>query len=217
MGHPLAIRWKCDLNQVPCERDTFGALNADGVLSAFSRASTLHVAFVSSRCYQNSCVVTQGAQSTYWRPQIPGSGANRSRRVLLSSEVSSCEIELAEDAVAQITALNTYFPFVVIDSSGEIIGFAELYCLPHLGRRCDARLERVVVDETHRGKGIASALCVHILQLAEGVLHCGRVDLTVEKDNARHIYEDKLGFEQIQTTVMRKKFGAASAASPSHK
>eukprot|EP00918_Siedleckia_nematoides_P049657 GHVU01108837.1.p1 GENE.GHVU01108837.1~~GHVU01108837.1.p1 ORF type:complete len:186 (+),score=34.68 GHVU01108837.1:40-558(+) len=135
----------------------------------------------------------------------------------LIPKVSSCEIELAEDAVAQITALNTYFPFVVIDSSGEIIGFAELYCLPHLGRRCDARLERVVVDETHRGKGIASALCVHILQLAEGVLHCGRVDLTVEKDNARHIYEDKLGFEQIQTTVMRKKFGAASAASPSHK
>eukprot|EP00921_Rhytidocystis_pertsovi_P004912 GHVQ01008527.1.p1 GENE.GHVQ01008527.1~~GHVQ01008527.1.p1 ORF type:complete len:257 (+),score=60.14 GHVQ01008527.1:319-1089(+) len=88
----------------------------------------------------------------------------------------------------------------------ELIGFAELYRLPHLGRNFDGRLERVITREEYRGKGIATKLCEYIVDIAKTKLDCGRVDLTVEKGDARHVYQDKLQFSPVETTVLRKKF-----------
>lgn len=38
---------------------------------------------------------------------------------------------------------------------------------------------------------------------AEGPLNCNRIDLTVEKPDARHVYEKKLKFTPVATTVLR--------------
>ncbi|CEL99281.1 unnamed protein product [Vitrella brassicaformis CCMP3155] len=88
------------------------------------------------------------------------------------------------------------------ESSLELVGYGELYLMPHMGRGFDGRLERVVVSEGFRGRGLATALCEHIIEQARGPLACGRVDLTVENPAAKHIYT-KLGFEDVQTKMMR--------------
>lgn len=81
-------------------------------------------------------------------------------------------------------------------------GFCELYVMPHLGRAADGRLERVVVSPAYRGKGIATAMCQLVLKLAKEQLEIGRLDLTVEKPEARHIYT-KLGFAPVNTETLR--------------
>lgn len=43
------------------------------------------------------------------------------------------------------------------------MGFLELLRLPHLGRKFDGRLERVVVSEDFRNKGLATKMCQHTI------------------------------------------------------
>eukprot|EP00382_Lankesteria_abbotti_P005524 CAMPEP_0113845282 /NCGR_PEP_ID=MMETSP0372-20130328/669_1 /TAXON_ID=340204 /ORGANISM="Lankesteria abbotti" /LENGTH=195 /DNA_ID=CAMNT_0000814305 /DNA_START=23 /DNA_END=610 /DNA_ORIENTATION=- /assembly_acc=CAM_ASM_000359 len=126
--------------------------------------------------------------------------------------VSQCTTTFAEDDVNALLAIPTYHPVCVrlVPSNGNskdstLVGFAELYRLPHLGRGFDARLERVLIIEDYRGMGLATKLCNYMIEQAK-VLGCGRVDLTVEAENAKHVYGNKLHFKEVDTTVMRRKF-----------
>ncbi|CDJ29106.1 acetyltransferase domain-containing protein, putative [Eimeria mitis] len=85
---------------------------------------------------------------------------------------------------------------------GPLCGFAEVYVLPHLGRAADGRLERVIVAAELRGQGLGTAMCREVLRFSRLQLGLGRVDLTVEKENAKHIYT-KLGFEPVSTETLR--------------
>ncbi|OEH75689.1 diamine acetyltransferase [Cyclospora cayetanensis] len=128
--------------------------------------------------------------------------------------VSRCQLELGEEDLEQLLKQPTYIPFCCYTvaaptaacegqgKEGELCGFCELYILPHLGRAADGRLERVVVSPEFRGKGIATAMCQAVLRLAKEQLQLGRVDLTVEKADAKHIYT-KLGFEPVSTETLR--------------
>eukprot|EP00922_Rhytidocystis_sp_ex-Travisia-forbesii_P039237 GHVS01058390.1.p1 GENE.GHVS01058390.1~~GHVS01058390.1.p1 ORF type:complete len:374 (+),score=27.41 GHVS01058390.1:720-1841(+) len=121
--------------------------------------------------------------------------------------VSRCHLELSVETLESVLEDPLYFPFCAFrQDTRELVGFAELYRLPHLGRNFDGRLERVLTVESFRGNGLASGLCEHLVKLARENLNCGRVDLTVENNDARHIYEDKLGFKPVTTTTMRLEF-----------
>lgn len=50
------------------------------------------------------------------------------------------------------------------NDSNELVGYCELYRLPHIGRNFDSRIERVVVREAFRGRGLATLMCEHLIQ-----------------------------------------------------
>ena len=62
---------------------------------------------------------------------------------------------------------------------------------------CVVHLQNLVVDETHRGKGIGNALCDKVMKQAKE-WYCPRVALEVEKVNtgAFSLYE-KMGFTTV--------------------
>lgn len=100
----------------------------------------------------------------------------------------------------------TYHPFVVRSSSdGSLVAFLEIYRHIHLGRTFDAELHRVVVAPAYRGKKIAQSVCGWVLEVMKNQLYCGRIDLMVEKDDARKVYTN-LGFKPVETDLMRKMF-----------
>eukprot|EP01068_Selenidium_serpulae_P010334 Selendium_serpulae@DN5436_c0_g1_i2.p1 len=115
--------------------------------------------------------------------------------------VSRCFVQHSPEVVEAMVNNPSYYPICAFRND-ELVGFAELHLMPHIGRCPDSRLERVVVSENFRGKGLATVLCQEIIAFAK-TIDCGRVELTVEKDAARHIYEDKLKFSKVDTTVMR--------------
>ncbi|KAL8424907.1 hypothetical protein Efla_002857 [Eimeria flavescens] len=118
--------------------------------------------------------------------------------------VSRGEQQLSPEALAAVLQQPCYFPFCCFaaaadpqqqpEEEGELCGFCEVYVQPHLRRAADGRLERVVVTPAFRGRGVATAMCAALLQLVKQQLQLGRLDLTVEKADARHIYT-KLGFQ----------------------
>ena len=125
--------------------------------------------------------------------------------------VSRCQLQLSKEDLKEILNQPTYIPlccFAAVEArngrskEGDLCGFCELYVMPHLGRAADGRLERVVVSPAYRGKGIATAMCQLVLKLAKEQLEIGRLDLTVEKPEARHIYT-KLGFAPVNTETLR--------------
>ncbi|CDJ47642.1 acetyltransferase domain-containing protein, putative [Eimeria brunetti] len=140
--------------------------------------------------------------------------------------VSRCQQQLEEPQLSEVLRLPTYVPFCCFAADaapsaataaapgatngcakqelaeGRLIGFCEVYVQPHLGRAADGRLERVIVDPDYRGQGIGTAMCREVLQFAKQQLGLGRIDLTVEKENAKHIYT-KLGFEPVRTETLR--------------
>lgn len=122
----------------------------------------------------------------------------------LLPKVSTCVSTHSEDDITYFLSLPTYHPFVAFrEDTGELVGFAEIYRLPHLGRSFDARLERVITTESFRGQGLATRMCECLIDLAKTKLNCNRIDLTVEKADARHIYETKLQFKHVNTTLLR--------------
>lgn len=126
--------------------------------------------------------------------------------------VSRCQLNFGEEDLNELLRQPSYIPlccFCAIkgtqgeaEKEEELCGYCELYVLPHLGRAADGRLERVVVSPHFRGKGIATEMCRLVLQLAKEQLQLGRLDLTVEKADARHIYT-KLGFTPVETETLR--------------
>jgi ribosomal protein S18 acetylase RimI-like enzyme len=77
----------------------------------------------------------------------------------------------------------------------------------HVPTGARAIIEDVVVDERHRGQGIAAALVQNALARAEAA-GARTVDLTSRpsREAANSLYR-KLGFEQRQTNVYRFSFG----------
>eukprot|EP00735_Rhodelphis_limneticus_P002509 TRINITY_DN13407_c0_g1::TRINITY_DN13407_c0_g1_i1::g.9549::m.9549 TRINITY_DN13407_c0_g1::TRINITY_DN13407_c0_g1_i1::g.9549 ORF type:complete len:161 (+),score=10.94,sp/Q5CPU3/SSAT_CRYPI/39.61/3e-28,Acetyltransf_1/PF00583.19/2.6e-15,Acetyltransf_7/PF13508.1/2.6e-08,Acetyltransf_10/PF13673.1/3.8e-05,Acetyltransf_8/PF13523.1/0.00044,Acetyltransf_CG/PF14542.1/0.00086,Acetyltransf_4/PF13420.1/0.00079,Acetyltransf_3/PF13302.1/0.0017,FR47/PF08445.5/0.0063,Acetyltransf_9/PF13527.1/0.011 TRINITY_DN13407_c0 len=121
--------------------------------------------------------------------------------------VSGGKLELTLEMLEEFLRLPSYKPVcLVYTGEGEdkdaVVAFAELHLMPHLTRGWDARIERVVVSEKHRGKGYATALCNHLITLARH-FNCDRVQLTVEAADAKHIYQDKLGFKPVHTETLK--------------
>ncbi|KAL8270734.1 hypothetical protein Esti_005336 [Eimeria stiedai] len=124
--------------------------------------------------------------------------------------VSRGQQQLGEETLAAVLQQPTYLPFCCFssrahhgnaDDKQQLCGFCELYIQPHLRRAADGRLERVVVAPAFRGCGVATAMCQAVLQLAKTRLGLGKVNLTVEKPDAKHIYT-KLGFTRVDTETL---------------
>ncbi|CBZ52042.1 putative acetyltransferase domain-containing protein [Neospora caninum Liverpool] len=139
-------------------------------------------------------------------------------RVLLPS-VSRCPTTLSDAQVASILSLPVFYAWCCFsvknaeseggderEREGDLLGYCEVLLQPHLGRKPDGRLERVVVSERFRGRGLATKMCEAVVQEVRERDLCGRLDLTVEKLEARHIYENKLGFKAVDTSVLRLEF-----------
>eukprot|EP00920_Eleutheroschizon_duboscqi_P027104 GHVT01066354.1.p1 GENE.GHVT01066354.1~~GHVT01066354.1.p1 ORF type:complete len:304 (-),score=83.14 GHVT01066354.1:851-1762(-) len=143
-----------------------------------------------------------GERAVRFRPMV---AADYSAVRSLLPHVSRCDRWHEELFLKEMLELPTYHAFCAetADAKRQLVAFAELHRMPHLGRRFDARLERVIVAPAFRSMGLATQLCRHILLVAKEKLQCGRVDLTVENPRARYIYENKLGFAEQQTSVMR--------------
>lgn len=150
----------------------------------------------------------------------------------LMPSVSRCFLVFDEEQVAEILSLPTFFAWccfrkqkTVADrektreetgggkeggqedearqAEGDLLGYCEMILQPHWGRKPDGRLERVVVSEHFRGRGLATQMCREVIQVMKESGIVGRIDLTVEKPDARHVYEDKLGFKEVDTKVLR--------------
>lgn len=155
-------------------------------------------------------VAFQAKEGWYVLRQMKPSDYSAVRQLL--PHVSRCSHHLDDGDIHRLLQLPTYYPFCCFalpplqstTSEGETLcGFCELYILPHLGREADGRLERVVVDAGFRGRGIASAMCAQVIKFARETLQLGRIDLTVEKPDAKHIYT-KLGFSPVTTETLRR-------------
>lgn len=85
----------------------------------------------------------------------------------------------------------------------KIIGYMEVYMLPHLGRTCDSRLERVIVDPVYRNRGLCHMMIKFVTEFCKDTLHCNRIDLTCENPIAMGIYT-KYGFEPVHSSILRK-------------
>ncbi|GFE54293.1 acetyltransferase domain-containing protein [Babesia ovis] len=85
----------------------------------------------------------------------------------------------------------------------KIIGYLEVYVMPHLGRSFDCRLERIIVDPEYRNRGVCQNMLRHAITFCTSVLHCNRIDLISDNPVALHIYQ-KFGFKQVMVNTYRK-------------
>ena len=100
-------------------------------------------------------------------------------------------------------------PILAAEEDGAMVGYA--FCILQITRDdpvlCDRRvlyIDDLCVDENHRGRGIAGALCRRSLELAKE-LSCDAVTLNVwcGNDNAQRFYENcglrqqKIGMEKV--------------------
>lgn len=116
--------------------------------------------------------------------------------------VSRCPTKHSESMQKEIFGNPWYHPYVLCrDDTGEVVTFAELIRMPHIGRMYDSRLERVVTKESFRRRGAATKLCQFVVLMASK-LGCCRIDLTVENPIAKRIYAN-LGFDTVTTEVQR--------------
>lgn len=96
------------------------------------------------------------------------------------------------------TASRLFFPLTAVSEDGEILGhFIIRY--PREDDQTSVRFGFVIVDPTHRGKGIGREMLRLGISYAEKELHARRIDLGVFENNpdARHCYE-ALGFREYQ-------------------
>eukprot|EP01056_Protomagalhaensia_sp_Gyna25_P003247 Protomagalhaensia_sp_Gyna_25__3246@NODE_2952_length_804_cov_291_594771_g2467_i0_p1_GENE_NODE_2952_length_804_cov_291_594771_g2467_i0NODE_2952_length_804_cov_291_594771_g2467_i0_p1_ORF_typecomplete_len181_score17_41Acetyltransf_10/PF13673_7/2e09Acetyltransf_1/PF00583_25/5e09Acetyltransf_7/PF13508_7/8_4e06Acetyltransf_4/PF13420_7/3_6e05Acetyltransf_3/PF13302_7/0_00014FR47/PF08445_10/0_075_NODE_2952_length_804_cov_291_594771_g2467_i031573 len=119
-------------------------------------------------------------------------------------QVTRCHKVMRSGEVASMLSCGNFFPYVVC-CEDVIIGYAELHRLPHFGRGFDCRLEKVLITEPFRGQKVAQRFCGFLCDLARDELECGRVDLTVEKPDAKALYTH-LGFSRVDTEVWRLLF-----------
>ena len=86
---------------------------------------------------------------------------------------------------------------VVAELEGHVVGLAHLHVTPALERdRPAAKIGALVVDETHRGRGVGRALVEAVEQEAR-TRGCELLFLTTaaSRDEA-HVFYERLGFEQ---------------------
>ncbi len=89
-------------------------------------------------------------------------------------------------------------------AEGDVIGMASIYFIETL-MGVKGYIEDVVVDKTHRGKGLGKDLTIGLIDIAKGV-GASYIDLTSAPDReaANEMYK-KLGFEKRETNVYRLK------------
>lgn len=120
--------------------------------------------------------------------------------------VSRCQNVYDVADVAELLSPSTFHPFCGFRiDTGDLIAYGEIHRLPHLARKFDGRLEKIIVAESVRGMGVGTAFCQYLIQQARDHLNCSRLDLTAEKENARSVYT-KLGFQVHPTETMRLTF-----------
>jgi ribosomal protein S18 acetylase RimI-like enzyme len=108
----------------------------------------------------------------------------------------------SDEAVAELVASPATDLFLAYDDDGTVLGMATLavFRIPTAMR---AWIEDVVVDEAARGKGVASAITLAMVDRARE-LGCATVDLTSRpsREAANRLYR-KLGFHPRETNVYR--------------
>ena len=113
------------------------------------------------------------------------------------------------DAVAELVSSPATDLFLAHDDDGTVLGMATLavFRIP-TGMR--AWIEDVVVDSAARGKGVASAITLAMIDRARE-LGCVTVDLTSRpsREAANRLYQ-KLGFAARETNVYRFDLRKAS-------
>eukprot|EP00914_Ancora_sagittata_P005200 GHVO01010717.1.p1 GENE.GHVO01010717.1~~GHVO01010717.1.p1 ORF type:complete len:187 (-),score=13.74 GHVO01010717.1:77-637(-) len=125
-------------------------------------------------------------------------------RALIPS-VSRCNRTHSSDQISKLID-DGYIVSVCVytlqdDTETQLVGYAELVKVPHLGRSWDGRLERVIVHPQWRKNGIGNEISIYITKIAKE-LGLGRIDLTVERDEALRLYT-KNGYQTVDTTCMR--------------
>ncbi len=106
-----------------------------------------------------------------------------------------------EDLNKIIDSENVYLYFT-FDKEDKVIGTITLVFI-RIPTGLKARIEDVIVDKDTRGKGVATAMIWHVIQIAQekGVT---KVDLTSHPNRiaANKLYQ-KLGFEKRESNVYR--------------
>lgn len=113
-------------------------------------------------------------------------------RYRLIPQVSGGDVVWSDEELLEVLHDERFFPYVV-ECDEELVAYAELHVTLHPSRGRTGRIERVVVDESHRGNGYATVL----LQELEGIATdngCAYLVLKTESEIAAKLYE-KLGYE----------------------
>ncbi|CDR94641.1 hypothetical protein, conserved [Babesia bigemina] len=88
-------------------------------------------------------------------------------------------------------------------ATSHIVGYIEVYMMPHLGRLFDSRFERIIVDPKYRNMGVCQKMVATAIHFCRSVLRCNRIDMICNNPVAIHVYE-KFGFELVKTNTYRK-------------
>ncbi|KAK2197738.1 bifunctional GNAT domain/Acyl-CoA N-acyltransferase [Babesia duncani] len=126
--------------------------------------------------------------------------------------LSRCPVFHTQEYVEAMLSLPTYFPFIILLKKDvlnpelpleecRIVGFFEIYMLPHMGRFPDSRLERFVVSPDYHNRGIGQGMLELAIKFCKSHLGCNRIDLIAKNSIAIHIYK-KFGFSEITESKM---------------
>lgn len=122
-------------------------------------------------------------------------------RDLIKQLSDDAQVLTAEDLQSIITSNQTHL-FVAKDGEGNIIGMITLitYRIPY---KMKGWIEDIVVDEKHRGKGVATGLIQHAIEEAKKY-QVKSLNLTSNptRERANSLYQ-KLGFVKRETNVYR--------------
>lgn len=125
-------------------------------------------------------------------------------RYTLIPQVSGGDVVWSVDDLSEALADDHFLPYV-LEIDGEPVAYAELHITRHPSRGCTGRIERVVVDKTHRRNGYASALLEKLEAVARS-RECAYIVLKTESEKAAKVYE-ALGYEhQTQSINYWKSF-----------
>jgi GNAT superfamily N-acetyltransferase len=114
--------------------------------------------------------------------------------------VSDCICVHSYDDLNTLLTFKSFKPYVAIIND-TIVGYIELHLLPHIARGFDGRIERVVVHSNYRNQNIATEMCKYVIQEAKN-MNCYKINLTVSDHIAKHIYINKLKFQQIDINTL---------------
>jgi GNAT superfamily N-acetyltransferase len=126
----------------------------------------------------------------------------KSIRSLVAQLDDQFQVLSDEDIKEMLSASSNHLYVYREKESHEIVGMITLivYRIPY---KMKGWLEDVVVDEKHRGKGIATLLMEHAIEEAKNH-HVKSLDLTSnpKRESANQLYV-RLGFEKRDTNVYR--------------
>jgi L-phenylalanine/L-methionine N-acetyltransferase len=89
-----------------------------------------------------------------------------------------------EDTRRWITGAESTGYLLVAQAGPDVLGALHLQPSPYLALRHMAQINRVAVDEMHRGAGVGKRLLTTTLEMADNWLNLYRIELLVRADNA---------------------------------